>query len=105
MYILQVVLDVQFMREPSAGIPLKSSSLKWWDILMIALGCVAAATCPLLLVLAVSHLRMRVPDASSSAAFACTFYKNPNSGRPYVSVRGWSTIKTQWQEGSARPLL
>ncbi|CAI7996218.1 Tyrosine-protein phosphatase non-receptor type 7 [Geodia barretti] len=47
-----VVLDVQFIRDPSAGIPLKSSSLKWWDILMIALGCVAAATCPLLLVLA-----------------------------------------------------
>ena len=61
--ILQVVLDVQFIRDPSAGIPLKSSSLKWWDILMIALGCVAAATCPLLLVLAVSHMRMRVPDA------------------------------------------
>ncbi|CAI7996212.1 Tyrosine-protein phosphatase non-receptor type 7 [Geodia barretti] len=58
-----VVLDVQFIRDPSAGIPLKSSSLKWWDILMIALGCVAAATCPLLLVLAVSHMRMRVPDA------------------------------------------
>ena len=54
-FLKQQVVDVQFIHgETSAEPKLQSTSLKWWDILLIALGCLAVVVAPALLILAVS---------------------------------------------------
>ena len=60
--VLQEVLGVEY-EDGNDSPPVSMTSLMWWDILMIGIGCVAASSCPVLLALAVSSreqaMRMR----------------------------------------------
>lgn len=47
----QKVLDVKFIEAVSTS---TETSLNWWDILFIALGCTAVAVCAVIITLAVS---------------------------------------------------
>lgn len=52
---------MQFVQEEASTEPtLQSTSLNWWDILLIAAGCLAVVVGPVLIVLAVSSSAERI---------------------------------------------